>query len=83
MTRQFEASLLDILLPNGAPPCYLARVEKIVRRFRSFAEAEKADQDFYRRLTGNQRLAILVELTKDATQRRLERVYRVTKLPRR
>jgi hypothetical protein len=67
----------------GPPPCYPPVVEKIVRRFRSLAKAEKADQDFYRGLSGNERLAILVEMTKEATNRPLERVYRVTKLPRR
>ena len=51
--------------------------------FSSFAEAEKADHEFYRKLSGEQRLAILLELTKHATQPRLERVYRITKFPRR
>jgi hypothetical protein len=37
-------------------------VEKTAKRFRSFAEAEKADRDFYKKLTGNERLRILVEL---------------------
>lgn len=68
------------VLPKRPPPCYLSRVEKIVRRFRSFAEAEKADRDFYRRLSGNERLAILMEMTKEATSQPLERVIRITKL---
>jgi len=37
-------------------------VEKTVRKFRSFAAAEKADREFYKKLTGNERLKILVEL---------------------
>jgi hypothetical protein len=37
-------------------------VEKTAKKFRSFAEAEKADRDFYKKLTGNERLQILVEL---------------------
>jgi hypothetical protein len=37
-------------------------VEKTVKKFRSFADAEKADRDFYKRLTGNERLRILVQL---------------------
>ena len=37
-------------------------MEKTAEKFRSFAEAEKADRDFYKKLTGNERLRILVEL---------------------
>jgi hypothetical protein len=37
-------------------------VEKTIRHFRNFAAAEKADRDLYKRLTGNERLQILVEL---------------------
>lgn len=32
-------------------------MKKTARKFRSFSEAEKADRDFYKKLTGNQRLA--------------------------
>jgi hypothetical protein len=38
-------------------------VEKTAKKFRSFAEAEKADRDFYKKLTGDERLRILVEQT--------------------
>lgn len=48
-----------------------------VRTFSSFAEAEKADREFYRKLSGKERLAILVELTKHEPEQRLERIYRV------
>ena len=58
-------------------------MEKTIAVFGSFEEAEKADREFYRKLSGEQRLAILLELTKHATERRLERVYRITKFPRR
>jgi hypothetical protein len=37
-------------------------VEKRAKKFCSFAEADKADRDFYKKLTGNERLQILVEL---------------------
>jgi hypothetical protein len=37
-------------------------MEKIVRKFKSFDEADQADDDYYRSLSGNQRLAILLEL---------------------
>jgi hypothetical protein len=30
-------------------------VKKTARKFRSFSEAEKADRDFYKKLTGNER----------------------------
>jgi len=33
-------------------------VEKTAKRFRNFAEAEKVDRDFYKKLTGNERLRI-------------------------
>lgn len=54
---------------------------KTVRKFQSFEEAEKADREFYRKLSGKERLAILVELTKHEPEQRLERVCRITKLP--
>jgi hypothetical protein len=56
-------------------------VEKTAKKFRSFAEAEKADRDFYKKLTGNERLRILVELLNHGPEQRLERVFRITKLP--
>jgi len=58
-------------------------MEKTLTKFRSFEEAERADRDFYKRLTPQARLAILLELLNHAPEQRLERVYRVTKLPRR
>ena len=63
--------------------CYDSLVEKKAVKFRNFAEAEKADRKFYRQLSGQERLNILLELSKHEPERRLERVYRVTKLPRR
>jgi hypothetical protein len=56
---------------------------KTVTVFSSFAEAEKADREFYRKLSGQERLDILLQLSKHEPERRLERVYRVIKLPRR
>jgi hypothetical protein len=63
--------------------CYNSFVEKKAVKFRDFAEAEKADRDFYRKLSGQERLNILLELSKHEPEHRLERVYRVVKLPRR
>jgi hypothetical protein len=36
-------------------------VEKAAKKFRNFVEPENADRDFYKKLTGNERLRILVE----------------------
>jgi hypothetical protein len=37
-------------------------MEKIVQKFRSFAEAEAAEYAYYRTLSGNEKLRILLEL---------------------
>jgi hypothetical protein len=58
-------------------------VQKTIAVFSSFAEAEKSDREFYRKLSGQERLDILLEMTKEATNRPIERVYRVIKFPRR
>jgi len=55
-------------------------VQRTVRQLRGLAEAEKADRDFYKKLSGNERLQILVELLNHAPEQRLERVARITKL---
>jgi len=54
-------------------------VEKKVRRFSNFAEAEKADRDFYKKLTGNERLKICVELSAPNVDQPMERVVRIRK----
>jgi hypothetical protein len=58
-------------------------VNKTVRKFRNFAEAEKADREFYKKLSGNERLQILVELLNQDPEQRLQRVSRIIKFPRR
>ncbi len=59
-------------------------VEKIVRIFNSFEEADAADAREDLRLTPEQRIELLFELQEraysDATQQRFERVYRITEL---
>jgi hypothetical protein len=62
---------------------YTQVVEKRAKKFRSFAEAEKADSDFYKKLSGNERLQILVELLNHGPEQRLERISRIVKFPRR
>jgi hypothetical protein len=47
------------------------------------ADAEKADREYYKKLTGNECLQILVELLNHAPEQRLERVSRIIKFPRR
>jgi uncharacterized protein YdeI (YjbR/CyaY-like superfamily) len=63
---------------------YIIGVEKAVSVFQSFAEAEKADREYYRSLTPERRLEILFDLVQsqqpDEADQRLERVCRVIKL---
>jgi hypothetical protein len=37
-------------------------MEKVVRKFHSFDEADHADDEYYRTLSGNEKLQILIEL---------------------
>jgi hypothetical protein len=46
-------------------------VDKTIRHFRNFAAAEKSDHEFYKKLSGNERLQILVELLNHAPNRGL------------
>ena len=45
-------------------------VQKTVRRFDSLADAEKADRELYKKLSGNERLQTLVELLNHAPEQR-------------
>lgn len=57
-------------------------MEKIVRIFKSFEEADQADLEYYRSLTPQQRLELAFQIYDDyydAATQRLERVYRVSK----
>jgi len=58
-------------------------VEKTVRKFTCLNDAADADREFYRKLSPDERLKILLELLNHAPEQRLERIYRVTKLSRR
>jgi hypothetical protein len=64
-------------------------MEKTVRVFRSFQEADAADREYYRNLTPEQRLRILFNLVatdeagQNGTQERLQRVCRVIERRRR
>jgi len=64
--------------------CYTGCVQKAARIFRSFAEADEAEQQYYRSLTPGQRLQVLLDLVQsqqsDEPEQRLERICRVIKL---
>lgn len=62
---------------------YYLPVERTVKKFSTYESAEQADREFYKRLTGNERLELLLELINHAPEQRLERVSRITKLTRR
>ena len=58
-------------------------MQKVVRKFRSFAEAEEAEYAEYGALSGNEKLQILLELIMPenpdaATIERCARVHRLT-----
>jgi hypothetical protein len=60
-------------------------MEPVVRKFKSFEEADEADATYYRSLTPKERLDILLELVRrmqprDEAERRLKRVYRIIEL---
>jgi hypothetical protein len=60
-------------------------MEKIVIKHSSFQEAEKSDLHFYRSLSGQKRLEILLELIQQDNKARgildeFKRVYRIVKL---
>ena len=61
-------------------------MEKVVRVFSSFEEADEADARYYASLTPEERLRILIDLRDlahpDAAEQGLARVYRVTQLER-
>jgi len=62
-------------------------MEIIVQKFRSFGQAERADREYYRSLSCNQRIEPLLQIVQQArthaTAEGFERVYRIVKLPRR
>lgn len=65
---------------------YNAYVEKTVRIYHSFEEADEADAKSYAAMTPQERLNIVIELWNrrhpDAAQQRLARVYRIVELKR-
>jgi hypothetical protein len=61
-------------------------MEKVLKVFNSFEEADRADDEYYASLTPQQRVDILLEMiaayreSLGETGQRLERVYRVVEL---
>lgn len=59
-------------------------MERVIQKFATFEEAEAADRAYYRALTPQQRLSIMIEMIYpeggDAAATRFERVYRIVKL---
>jgi len=68
------------------PTGYNVSVEKAVRVFASFEDADKADARYDAAMSSEERLSILIELRDrrhpDAAEQRLARVYRVVELER-
>lgn len=64
-------------------------MEPVIKCFSSFAEAERADREYYRQLTPHQRLAILDEIVRRGRspnygpEQRLAPVYRMVKFAER
>ena len=64
----------------------LGAVDKTVKVFSNFADAERADEEYYASITPAERIEILLELIErhrssfGPAAERLERVYRVTEL---
>jgi hypothetical protein len=71
---------------TGGQSVKLSLWKKAVRKFRSFAEADKADFEYYHSLTPEQRLDILGELIRrahpDKTGQRIQKVCRIINTPR-
>ena len=70
-------------------PCYSSGVDRTVQVFRSFDDAERADDQFYADLTPEERLDMLLELVErqrsalGEAAERFERVHSLTELSRR
>ena len=71
------------LLPNQRHCGHNIGMEKVARKFSSYAESERADREYYRSLTPQQRVDIVLELVArtqtDETDQGFARVYRVVK----
>jgi hypothetical protein len=59
-----------------------AKIERTLSSYQDFREAEKADQEFYKGLSGNEKLNIALAIMAPyyATYSRFERIYRIAEL---
>ncbi len=87
LRRSHFAALSQLAKPRArCPAVRLAVVEKVVRKFRTLEEADQADREYYRRMSPEQRLEILLHLLDhplkqgDGSSERFPRVYRVAQL---
>jgi hypothetical protein len=67
---------------------YSAEMQRVVRIFDTFEDADRADRDYYASLTPQQRLEILLDLIQTHSddgenQQGFARVHRVVELPSR
>ncbi len=65
-----------------------SRMVRVVQKFSSHEEAARADRAYYRSLTPEERVGILLEMVnmhmdEDVAAQGLQRVYRIVKRPRR
>ena len=64
-------------------------MERVIQRFSSFAEAEKADREYFARISEQERERIFDEILTRGRgpdydpKQRLARVYRIVKFPQR
>jgi hypothetical protein len=59
-------------------------MEKVGKKFRSFAEAEQAEREYYRSLTPQQRLDLMLDIIRQSVPEKafekMEKVCRIVKL---
>jgi sugar-specific transcriptional regulator TrmB len=73
---------------SGLRSSYHDGMQRVVRKLQGFAESDEADRAYYRSLSPQERLNILLQLiahyqdSLDETAKRFKRVCRVTKLQR-
>ena len=76
-------------LATGVPHATVGRVDRVVQIFRSFEDADRADDEFYASLKPQERLDMLLELIEQhrgalgEAADRFERVHCITELSQR